>query len=198
MTMVLWLSNAFDSLLYCLHLAPPEQTLNGGQPQRNANGFGGAESRPVASNNINGNDGNGTFGASTTNTSSNLGHIANQIQQHTANTNLNNSSNDSDSRVQMQQSNQSLSSTLSNMHIHQNPTIASPPAGSVRGGYGGSIRNGVSNTAPNSKLIAQGVEESLNDPQLAGHPSLWSIDQVAYWLELCGFGNVATSFIGKG
>jgi len=97
----------------------------------------------------------------------------------------------------MQQSNQTLNTAMNNMHIHQNPKIGSPPAGSVRGGYGGSIRNGTSGAAPNSKLIAQSVQDSLNDPQLAGHPSLWSIDQVAYWLELCGFDNVAASFIGK-
>ncbi|KAF9430941.1 polar growth protein [Podila epigama] len=47
----------------------------------------------------------------------------------------------------------------------------------------------------NSKAIAQTVEESLNDPELSGHPSTWSIQQVAYWLRWCGFASVQESFI---
>lgn len=46
-------------------------------------------------------------------------------------------------------------------------------------------------------MIAQNVEESLGDPQLAGHPSTWSIEQVGHWLRICGFGAVAGSFVGK-
>ncbi|KAG0057232.1 polar growth protein [Gryganskiella cystojenkinii] len=118
--------------------------------ERVANALGGAESRTVVSNS--GNDGNGTFGASATNTSANLSHIASGIQLHNNNVNNNNPNSGMEGRVQMQQINQALS-------------------------------NGKS------------VEESLSDPQLAGHPALWSIEQVAYWLECIGFGNVSTSFI---
>jgi hypothetical protein len=90
-----------------------------------------------------------------------------------------------------------LNHSMSNLHIHPSPTIASPSIGSTRGGFGGSISGSPSNGGSNSKIIAQNVEDSLNDPQLAGHPSTWSIEQVAYWLRLCGFGSVASSFIGE-
>ncbi|KAF8929357.1 polar growth protein [Haplosporangium bisporale] len=76
------------------------------------------------------------------------------------------------------------------MHINQNPAIASPSMGSTRGFSGSSSSNGTPN-----KVTPQTVEESMNDPQLAGHPSLWSIEQVAYWLRWCGFASVVPSFI---
>ncbi|KAF9912225.1 polar growth protein [Lobosporangium transversale] len=94
-----------------------------------------------------------------------------------------------------QQSQSNYNNTPSNgnnMYIQQNPVIASPSVDSTRGG---SLSGGSINGAPTSKIIAQNVEESLSDPQLAGHPSTWSIDQVAHWLRCCGFGTVVSSFI---
>ncbi|KAF9182038.1 polar growth protein [Haplosporangium sp. Z 767] len=88
-----------------------------------------------------------------------------------------------------------LTNGMNNMHINQNPGIASPPMGPGRSAFGGTSGSSTPNGAPNSKIIAQNVEESLSDPQLGGHPSTWTIDQVAYWLRWCGFGNVAPSFI---
>ncbi|KAK3815826.1 MAG: hypothetical protein J3R72DRAFT_427490 [Linnemannia gamsii] len=80
--------------------------------------------------------------------------------------------------------------------VDRNPAIASPPPSNGRNVFGPSSGASTpSGGAPNSKVIAQSVEESLNDPQLVGHPSTWSIDQVAYWLRWCGFANIAPSFI---
>ncbi|KAF9291312.1 polar growth protein [Mortierella alpina] len=114
----------------------------------------------------------------------------------TANPSHMNNSNGSvdDKRAMSQPSHTSLDSNLSRLHIQHNSNIASPAMGSTRGGFGGA-HNTASNSTPNSKIIAQSVDESLNDPQLSGHPSTWSIDQVAYWLRLCGFGGVAPSFV---
>ncbi|KAF9119866.1 polar growth protein [Mortierella sp. 14UC] len=105
-----------------------------------------------------------------------------------------NNSNNSRMMGQQQNSHNSISNTFSNMHIHQNPTIGSPPMGPGRSLFGGS-NNGRSNNVPNSKVLAQTVEESLNEPQLAGHPAAWSIEQVAYWLRWCGFDSVVGSFV---
>ncbi|KAG0033447.1 polar growth protein [Podila clonocystis] len=109
---------------------------------------------------------------------SNLNHIHNNIHDNHVRQNS------------QQQQSKSLSNNLSNMHINQNPAIASPSMGSTRGFSTGSSSTGTSN-----KVTAQTVEESLNDPQLADHPSLWSIEQVAYWLRWCGFASVVPSFI---
>ncbi|KAF9201278.1 polar growth protein [Haplosporangium sp. Z 27] len=99
------------------------------------------------------------------------------------------SSTSNTNRVLPQQSHSNPISSISNMHIHQNPAISSPAMGSVRSlGHANS-------TTPASKVIAQTVQESLSDPQLAGHPSTWSIEQVAYWLQWCGFESVTSSFI---
>lgn len=84
---------------------------------------------------------------------------------------------------------------MTNLHINQNPAIASPAMGPAQA-FGGT-NNSSSNGPSNSKAIAQTVEESLNDPQLASHPTTWDIDQVAYWLRWCGYGNVVPSFVGK-
>ncbi|KAG9327600.1 hypothetical protein KVV02_003845 [Mortierella alpina] len=100
-----------------------------------------------------------------------------------------------DKRAMSQPSHTSLDSNLSRLHIQHNSSVASPAMGSTRGGFGGAHNSTASNSTPNSKIIAQSVDESLNDPQLSGHPSTWSIDQVAYWLRLCGFGGVAPSFV---
>ncbi|KAG0369104.1 polar growth protein, partial [Mortierella sp. AD032] len=107
---------------------------------------------------------------------------------------LDNNGNNSRIMGQQQNNHNSISSTLNNMHIHQNPTIASPPMGQGRSLFGGP-NNGGSNNVPNSKVLAQIVEESLNEPQLAGHPTAWSIEQVAYWLRWCGFDGVIDSFV---
>ncbi|KAF9934966.1 polar growth protein [Linnemannia zychae] len=89
-----------------------------------------------------------------------------------------------------------LNDSLNNMHIHPNPSIASPPMGPSSSIFGGTPNNtGPSNGASNSKVLAQTVEESLREPQLAGHPTLWSIEQVAYWLRWCGFNSVVGSFV---
>ncbi|KAG0334936.1 polar growth protein [Podila humilis] len=93
-----------------------------------------------------------------------------------------------------------LESNMGNMHINQNPMIASPKMGPTHG-FGGNTNNNNTgnnnsgNGPSNSKAIAQTVEESLNDPQLANHPTTWDIDQVAYWLRWCGYGNVVPSFV---
>ncbi|KAF9576015.1 polar growth protein [Mortierella alpina] len=100
-----------------------------------------------------------------------------------------------DQRTMSQPSHTSLDSNMSRLHIQHNSNMASPAMGSTRGGFGGTHSSTASNATPNSKVISQSVEESLNDPQLSGHPSTWSIDQVAYWLRLCGFGGVAPSFV---
>ncbi|KAG0041250.1 polar growth protein [Gryganskiella cystojenkinii] len=90
-----------------------------------------------------------------------------------------------------------LANSVNNMHISQNPSISSPPMGGGRGAYGvasSPSQNGGSNSS-NSKVIAQTVEDSLNEPQLSGHPTSWSIDQVAFWLRFCGFAQVVPSFV---
>ncbi|KAG0367090.1 polar growth protein [Gamsiella multidivaricata] len=90
-----------------------------------------------------------------------------------------------------------LSNGMSNMHINQNPSIGSPPSGPGRSAFGGSSANSVPNAggSSNGKVSVQTIEESLNDPQLSGHPSAWSIDQVAYWLRWIGYDNIIPSFI---
>ncbi|KAF9343508.1 polar growth protein, partial [Mortierella sp. AD094] len=91
---------------------------------------------------------------------------------------------------------QSLNNGMYDMHINQNPTIGSPPPGPDRSVFGGnSSSNLASNASPGGKVSPQTVEESLNNPELAGHPSNWSIDQVAFWLRWCGFDGVVSSFI---
>ena len=102
-----------------------------------------------------------------------------------------------DKRAMSQPSHTSLDSNLSHLHIQHNSNIANPAMESTRGGFGGAHSSIASNPTSNSKTNALSVEESLNDPQLSGHPSTWSIDQVAYWIRLCGFGGVAPSFVGK-
>ncbi|KAG9322788.1 hypothetical protein KVV02_005536 [Mortierella alpina] len=99
------------------------------------------------------------------------------------------------SRSPVQSSPAQLANGMSNMHINQNPAIASPPMGSNRAAFGPSSGSSTPNGQSNSKIIAQTVEESLSDRQLAGHPSTWNIDQVAYWLRWCGFSSVVSSFI---
>ncbi|KAK3819651.1 MAG: hypothetical protein J3Q66DRAFT_160772 [Benniella sp.] len=87
-----------------------------------------------------------------------------------------------------------LSNGVNNMHVNQNPSISSPPLGPTRGGFGASLSSAPS-TASSGKVSPQVIEESLNDPQLQGHPSTWSIDQVAYWLRWIGYDNVVGSFV---
>ncbi|KAI1309708.1 polar growth protein [Mortierella claussenii] len=89
-----------------------------------------------------------------------------------------------------------LSNAVNNMHISQNPSIGSPAPGPGTARYGGgSSGNSTPGGSSNGKVSAQTVEESLNDSQLSGHPSAWTIDQVAYWLRWCGFDSVVSSFI---
>ncbi|KAG0212922.1 polar growth protein [Mortierella sp. GBA30] len=114
---------------------------------------------------------------------------------HNNNSNVNSNTDDAKKVVAPQQNHSSVESSVSQMHIQQNPNIASPSMGSTRGGYGGTLSSTPSNATSNSKFIGQSVDESLNDPQLSGHPSTWSIDQVAHWLRLCGFGGVVPSFV---
>ncbi|KAF9578777.1 polar growth protein, partial [Lunasporangiospora selenospora] len=89
---------------------------------------------------------------------------------------------------------------MGDMRLNQEPQIASPSMTSTKsafaGGSGSSTPNG-GNGGSNSKAIAQAVEDSLSDPQLTGHPSGWTIDQVSYWLRWCGFGSVVPSFVGN-
>jgi hypothetical protein len=89
-----------------------------------------------------------------------------------------------------------LSNGVNNMHVSQNPSISSPPLGPTRSGFGASLSSAPS-TASSGKVSPQVIEESLSDPQLQGHPSTWSIDQVAYWLRWIGYDNVVGSFVGK-
>ncbi|KAI7822934.1 hypothetical protein BC939DRAFT_173958 [Gamsiella multidivaricata] len=161
----------------------PDTTLRG------PNVFGNDTKAPAVSNN------SGKYTNNGSNISSSLSHIGNNVGHNDRNNNsghIHDSS--SASRVMSQQSPNGLSNGMSNMHIHQNPAIASPSMGSIRGGLGDSA-NSSSNGALTSQAITQSVDESLNDPQLAGHPSAWSIEQVAYWLRWCGFGSVAPSFV---
>ncbi|KAF9333708.1 polar growth protein [Linnemannia elongata] len=168
---------------------PPEQNQPG-SPIAEPNGFlndsvkSGGNNSNSGNNSNNNNSNNNKYGGGN---SQDNGHM---------NGYHNNNSNGQDHNRSMEQSSQShLANSMNNMHIHQNPAIASPPP-SGRNGFGSSSGASTpSGGAPNSKVIAQSVEESLNDPQLAGHPSTWSIDQVAYWLRWCGFGSIAPSFI---
>ncbi|KAF9168634.1 polar growth protein [Actinomortierella ambigua] len=73
------------------------------------------------------------------------------------------------------------------MHLSQQ----SPASSGGRGGLHSPAPNA---SGSNSKAIAQAVEDSLSDPQLSGHPTTWSIDQVAYWLRWIGFESVISSF----
>ncbi|KAF9306896.1 polar growth protein [Mortierella antarctica] len=125
-----------------------------------------------------------------TNNNSNLNNNNNINPSHNSS---NNNSNNNNNKFGGQQSANGLANGMTNLHINQNPAIASP-AMSPAQGFGGANNNS-SNGPSNSKAIAQTVEESLNDPQLANHPSTWDIDQVAYWLRWCGYGNVVPSFV---
>ncbi|KAF8946285.1 polar growth protein [Haplosporangium gracile] len=168
---------------------PPEK------PQTAApNVYNGGDVNALASNGMPKYGATGSANISNSNASSNPGnHIQYDLD--------NNNSNSSRMMGQQQQQNShsnSITNTLNNMHIHQNPTIASPPTGGqgARNTYGGASGNvGSIGGVPNSKVLAQTVEESLNEPQLAGHPAAWSIEQVAYWLRWCGFDSVVGSFV---
>ncbi|KAF9197116.1 polar growth protein [Haplosporangium sp. Z 11] len=130
---------------------------------------------------------NGKYGSNSANAANSLDH---------SHSNINNSLDGGNaSRVTANQNMNSLNNGVSNMHIHQNPAIAGPSMGSTRTGLGGPSNSTASNSVIHTKNIDQTVEESLNDPQLAGHPSSWSIEQVAYWLSWCGFESVAPSFV---
>ncbi|KAI8596638.1 hypothetical protein EDD21DRAFT_241653 [Dissophora ornata] len=171
---------------------PPEQALSEPPVSRDATVYGADTNNAVASNSNNGNT--NKHGSNAPYSNSNLGHISNSANHNSHSNHTHDSS--SSSRIVAQQSQVNLNSGINNMHIHQNPDIASPPMGSTRSGFSGSAHS--STNMPNSKVIAHSVEESLNDPQLAGHPTSWSIDQVAYWLRWCGFSSVVPSFVGKG
>ncbi|KAG0235156.1 polar growth protein [Actinomortierella wolfii] len=88
----------------------------------------------------------------------------------------------------MNNPNHSLSNNMANLHLSQQSTA-------MGGGRSGYNSPAPSSNGSNSKVIAQAVEESLNDPQLSGHPSTWSIEQVAYWLRWIGFDSVVGSFM---
>ncbi|KAF9978078.1 polar growth protein [Actinomortierella ambigua] len=81
----------------------------------------------------------------------------------------------------------SIASSMASMHLSQQ----SPAMSGGRSGFTSPAPN---TSGSNSKAIAQAVEESLNDPQLSGHPTTWSIDQVSYWLRWIGFDSVIGSF----
>ncbi|KAF9103218.1 polar growth protein [Mortierella sp. AM989] len=168
--------------------SPPEQAPLVA-PLREPNVYGGDPD--VAGNNSK------KIGNNAINLNSNANHINSSLNHNNHildNNSINNNSNNninSTGRVMSQQGQGNLVNGVNNMHIHQNPSIASPSMGSTRG----SVASGLTGSTSNSKIIAQTVEESLTDPQLAGHPSTWSIDHVAYWLRYCGFDSVTSSFI---
>ncbi|KAF9084850.1 polar growth protein, partial [Mortierella sp. AD031] len=164
---------------------PPEKAQTTA-PQRDPSVYSGGGDNALASN------GMAKYGAVGSNSASN-----NNNHTHNGIDNNSNTNRMMGQQQQQQQNNlNNLNNTINNMHIHQNPTIASPPMGSVRGGFGGASNNGgLSGGVPNSKVLAQTVEDSLNEPQLTGHPSSWSIEQVAYWLRWCGFDSVVGSFV---
>ncbi|KAI1313911.1 polar growth protein [Mortierella claussenii] len=175
-------------------LGPPEQPLPEA-PIRDSNTFGNNSNVGVANNNSSSSNHDSNFttqqyGGGNVSTNANMNHINNHSNPIHGNHNIPNS------RMLAQQSQSNYNNGLNNMHIQQNPAIASPSMGSTRGGFGGGpVNSGTTDGTPTSKVIAQSVEESLNDPQLAGHPSGWSIEQVAYWLRWCGFGTVVPSFV---
>lgn len=176
---------------HIIFLAPPEKAQTA-----TPNVYNGGDINTLA---INGMPKYGTIGPATTTNSNTTSNPNNHIQYGLDINNNNNSSRMIGQQQQQNSHSNSISSTLNNMHIHQNPAIASPPMGAgSRSTYGGAPSNGGSNGGvPNSKVLAQTVEESLNEPQLAGHPAAWSIEQVAYWLRWCGFDSVIGSFVGK-
>jgi hypothetical protein len=141
----------------------------------------------------------GTIGSATISKANTASNPNNHIQYGLDNNNSNSSRMMGQQQQQQSSHSSNISNALNNMHIHQNPAIASPPMGAgSRSTYGGAPSNiGSTGGVPNSKVLAQTVEESLNEPQLAGHPASWSIEQVAYWLRWCGFDSVIGSFIGK-
>ncbi|KAG0264207.1 polar growth protein [Mortierella polycephala] len=164
---------------------PPEQKQSDPLPLREPNvngiGFGGTDNNGLGINT------NGKYGNSNANAANSLDHGHSSINNSLDGGNA--------SRVMANQNMNSLNNSVNNMHIHQNPAIASPSMGSTRSGLGGPSNSTASNSVNHSKNIDQTVEESLNDPQLTGHPSSWSIEQVAYWLSCCGFKSVAPSFV---
>lgn len=172
-------------------LDPPEKAQTAAP-----NIYNGGDSKPLASN------GMAKYGATGSATMSNPNTASNPNNHIQYGLDINNSNSSRVMGQQQQQSSHSnnVTNTLNNMHIHQNPTIASPSMGGqgTRTTYGGSSGNvGSNGGVPNSKVLAQTVEDSLNEPQLAGHPAAWSIEQVAYWLRWCGFDSVVGSFVGK-
>ncbi|KAG0052285.1 polar growth protein [Linnemannia elongata] len=156
--------------------------------------YNGGDSKALASN------GMAKYGATGSATMSNPNTASNPNNHIQYGLDINNSNSSRVMGQQQQQNSHSnnVTNTLNNMHIHQNPSIASPSMGGqgTRTTYGGSSGNvGSNGGVPNSKVLAQTVEDSLNEPQLAGHPAAWSIEQVAYWLRWCGFDSVVGSFV---
>ncbi|KAF9922302.1 polar growth protein [Linnemannia zychae] len=172
---------------------PPDQNQSE-SPIAESDGYLNSSNTKSGSNNNNTGVNNISHNNNNNNNSNKYGGNDNQDNGHMNGYHNNHQINGQD-RSMDQPSQAHLANSMNNMHIHQNP--GSPPPSSGRSGFGppSSGASTPSGGASNSKAIAQSVEESLNDPQLAGHPSTWSIDQVAYWLRWCGFGNVAPSFI---